>query len=334
MRELFKATERCLSEGRDAVLVTVVASDGAVPRGAGARMLVTEKGREHGTIGGGAVEHRSEALAARTLEEKGAFTEKFRLYPNEVADLGMVCGGNVDVCFQYVPAGDEETLALLRQIEALFAAGEQFWLITETESGKMGIYGAKSGAFGMELPEEVIAGLGTKPKQLALGGKNYYCELLLRPGRVYIFGGGHVAQALVPALAKIGFRCVILEDRPEFARRELFPGVDETRLVDMNDLTQLAGEIGAADYICIMTRGHQSDFDVQKQLMHTGARYIGVIGSERKQRTVKEKLLELGFDEADFENVVSPIGLKIGAQTPEEIAVSIAAQLIQVRAGL
>lgn len=153
-----------------------------------------------------------------------------------------------------------------------------------------------------------------------------------RPGRVYIFGGGHVAQALVPALAAVDFRCVVLEDRPEFCRPELFPGVEETVLIDNSRVADFV-TLTEADWAVIMTRGHANDLLVQSQVMKSPVRYIGVIGSKRKTASLTEKLLEMGFTSEEFRRVCAPIGLPIRSETPAEIAVSIAAQLILDRAG-
>ena len=337
MKKLFELLEKALQQGHDAVLVTIVASSGSAPRGAGARMLVTERGRICGTIGGGAVEYKSEQLAQEILREKGSRKESFRLYRNEVADLGMVCGGEVDVYFRYIPAGDGAVMALLEQAKGLFASREPSWLITEiTEgcSGDLSVYGVRSGLLGAPVPQPVLDSLGVRPVQVAAEGRTYYCEKLLQPGKVYVFGGGHIAQALVPVLQGLDFACVVLDDRPEFAAPELFPGAETRVLADTADISDIVSEITADDCVCIMTRGHKDDMLVQRQVMRSAARYIGVIGSAKKQRAVKEQILASGYTEADFINVVSPIGINIGAETPAEIAVSIAAQLIRVRAGM
>ncbi len=106
MKKLFDALRQALRNGEDAVLVTIVASSGSAPRGTGARMLVTARGRVCGTIGGGAVEYKGEQIAAEILRTKRSRQESFRLYKNDVADLGMVCGGAVDVYFRFISAGD------------------------------------------------------------------------------------------------------------------------------------------------------------------------------------------------------------------------------------
>jgi xanthine dehydrogenase accessory factor len=335
MRELFRRLAEELRAGRSAVLVTVVASSGSTPRGAGARMLITEAGRLCGTIGGGMVEYRSEQIAQEVLRGGGSRSEHFRLHKNDVADLGMICGGDVDVYFHFIPGGDGAALDLLAQIESLFARGEQSWLITEITEGTNGalaVYSRKSGLFGAAVPEEVLSGLESRPKQHTAEGRRFYSEKLLQAGFVYVFGGGHVAQELVPALARVGFRCIVVEDRPEFARPELFEGVERTILLPMDKLDTLLPEITADDLICIMTRGHKDDFEVQRVMLKSPAYYIGCIGSRHKIASINARLLACGYTQADVDRITKPIGLEICSETPAEIAVSIAAQLILARA--
>lgn len=334
MRNLFQQLHNTLTRNQDAVLVTIVASSGSTPRGAGARMLVTEQGRIAGTIGGGAVEYRSEQLAQTVLQQKNSRMEYFQLHKNQVEDLGMICGGEVNVYFQYIPAGDPQTLALTEQIESLYAQGEQSWLIThitQNLSGGLAVYGRKSGLLGMKVPDDVISSLGSKPAQIQSGQNLYYCEKLIQPGIVYIFGGGHVAQALVPALSAVDFRCVVLEDREDFCRKELFPQAEETLLIDNSRISDFI-TVRQDDYVVIMTRGHKDDTIIQAQALKTPAHYIGVIGSARKSAGVFAILRQQGFTDEDLSRITTPIGLDIGSETPAEIAVSITAQLIQIRA--
>ena len=334
MKTLFHKLQQILEKGGDAVLVTVVTSSGSTPRGAGARMLVTKEGRIYGTIGGGAVEYKSEQIAQEVLEKKSSLTENFLLRKNDVLDLGMVCGGDVTVYFHYIPKGDEMTLALCKEVADCYKSGEQCFLITditENGSGSLSLYGMKRGLFGPSVPSSVIDNLKFKPSQFEADGHLYYCEILIRSGRVYIFGGGHVAQALVPALSAVGFRCVILEDREDFCLPELFPGVEETMLVDNNHIEDYI-TITPDDYICIMTRGHKDDMICEAYAMKTPACYIGVIGSKKKVASVNAKLMAMGFSEENLSRITTPIGLDIMAETPAEIAVSITAQLIHERA--
>ena len=154
----------------------------------------------------------------------------------------------------------------------------------------------------------------------------------VRGGRVYIFGGGHVSQALVPAIAAVGFRPVVYDDRPEFADPALFPQAEAALC---GSFTALAERIKVTpdDYVVIMTRGHQADYEVLTQTLRSGAKYIGCIGSKKKLSICRDRLLAAGFTAEEYAKVHAPIGLAIGAETPEEIAVSVAAEMIAVRAG-
>lgn len=334
MRKLFQLLGETLNKKEDAVLVTVVASSGSTPRGAGARMLITKEGRLRGTIGGGAVEYKSEERAREVLEKKSSHMEQFLLRKNQVQDLGMVCGGDVNVYFHYISHENDQMKALVTAIEESYKSREVCWLIndvSEDSQGEMAIYGQKSGLKGMEVPEEVLNALGTKPAQVEADGRLYYCEKLVQSGIVYIFGGGHVAQALVPALAAVDFRCMVLEDREDFCKPELFPGAIGTMLIDNNKVNEYI-DIQEEDYLCIMTRGHKDDMIIQSQVLATPAHYIGVIGSRKKTASVFAQLRERGWSDEDFKRITTPIGLDIKGETPAEIAVSITAQLIENRA--
>jgi len=184
---------------------------------------------------------------------------------------------------------------------------------------------------GSGVKEEVLLILNRSAVRADVGGDVYYAVQLVSSGRVYIFGGGHVAQALVPILASVDFRCVILEDREEFADPALFGGVHEVRLITP-DRWEKGLSLTRDDCICIMTRGHQNDLECQAFALKTPAYYIGVIGSRKKIAIAREKLLQMGFLDDEIARLHTPIGLPIGAQTPAEIAVSIAAEMIQCRA--
>ena len=246
----------------------------------------------------------------------------------------MICGGDVHVYFRHLPACDTGTIALTHQIEERFRSGEQTWFITEVTQdrpGDLAVYSNRSGLSGSPVPQAVLDALGSRPQLVSTAGRDYYCEKLIQPGRVFIFGGGHVAQSLVPALAAVDFRCIVLEDREDFCRPVLFPGAEETRLIHIDDPAAYA-DITENDFVCVMTRGHKDDLLVQAQALKTPAHYIGVIGSRRKTEAVFNQLRNMGYTDADLQRITTPIGLPILAETPAEIAVSVTAQLIMHRA--
>ena len=326
MRKLLKLMAERLAAGEDLVLVTVVASSGATPRGAGARMLVGREGRLCGTIGGGAVEYRSEHIAAEVLASGRSLEHDFSLTRDDVEKLGMVCGGAVNVFFRYLPARDEAALAMAARAEELYERGESFYLVCGLQQDGE-LFVTTRG----EAPEWLREYLTPRPRRVQAEGRDVFCEQLLSAGRVYIFGGGHVAQALEPVLTNVGFRCVVLDDRPEFTRRELFPTAEEIKLIDFAHIADYVSVTGE-DYVCVMTRGHAYDTVVQAQLLPLRPYYLGVIGSRHKIAAVRRELTErYGLSEELLALVTTPIGLDIGAETPAEIAVSIAAQMIMVR---
>ena len=328
MKKMLKIMGEKLRSGEDLMLVTVVASSGATPRGAGARMLVGREGRIYGTIGGGAVEYRSEHIAAEQLAKRASLEHDFTLTKDDVQNLGMICGGDVKVFFHYIPAGDANAIAVSDEAGGRFERGDSFWLVSDLAHD-----GALSVADKASAPEWLLPYLSGHPQRVKDEEHDIFAEQLNSSGRVYIFGGGHVAQALEPVLTNIGFRCVVMDDRPDFTRRELFPTAEEIKLIDFSNIAASVNITGE-DYVCVMTRGHAFDTVVQSQILPLRPYYVGVIGSRAKAAGVRRQLIEnYGVSEADCDLVTTPIGLDIGAETPAEIAISIAAQLIAVRAG-
>lgn len=333
MRTMLKTMSERLSAGEELILVTVTAASGATPRGAGARMLVNREGRICGTIGGGAVEFRAIQMAQQLLQERNSGQHDFSLTRNDVEDLGMICGGDVRVFFRYLPSRDENALAVTAEALRQYSLGRTLWLLDDLdEGGCLGLWTREEGFFGLEGPLWLTEELTRRPHRVQREGRDFFVEQINAAGRVYIFGGGHVAQELEPVLSHVGFRCVVLDDRPEFTRRELFPTAEEIRLVDFNRLSDFV-TLGEEDYVCVMTRGHAYDTAVQAQILRQKPAYVGVIGSRAKAAGVRKRLLEeFGLTEAEVNRITTPIGLAIQAETPAEIAISIAAQLIQVRA--
>lgn len=329
---MLKEIKKRLENMEELVLVTVVASSGATPRGSGARMLIGKDGRICGTIGGGAVEYRSEHIAAQMLKDKASGEHDFTLTAEDVQNLGMVCGGAVKVFFSYIPAGDKDVLSLAVEAERRFSKSEDLWLLSElSDGGRMSIYSKEDGFFGGNPPEWTSEIMKSKPARRIWEGRDFYAEKIGSSGKVYIFGCGHVSQELQPVLSHVGFRCVVMDDRPEFTRPELFPTAEEAKLIDFEKIADYIS-ICEEDYVCVMTRGHAFDFVVQAQVLKTPAAYIGVIGSRHKTAAVMQKLRDLGYTDSELARITTPIGLAIKAETPAEIAISIAAQLILHRA--
>ena len=306
MKELFASILQALARGEGVCLCSILASSGSTPRGAGAKMAVFADGHTEGTIGGGAVELKSIRLSQELLTSGGSgFIREFRL--SRDGELGMACGGDVTVLFSPARLDDtrwDETAAeVLRRVRQRTPG----WLVLPLDGGAPCV---------TEQPET---------------DENSFSVELPVGERALILGAGHIARALVPLLRTVGFRPVVLDDRPGFATAENFPQADETicaAFTPLEDSVTLTPE----DYVVIMTNGHEHDFQCEVQVLRRETAYVGVIGSRKKTAYVNQRLREAGIPEEKIAFVHTPIGTAIKAVTPEEIAVSIAGEMICVRA--
>lgn len=323
MRELFRTMVHHLEAGEPVILVSLLSSSGSTPRGAGA-MMACFPGGSTGTIGGGNVEFTAQKLAQELLQSRENALRSYRFTPGDAASLGMVCGGDVTVHFQCLAPEDAAVIAALRRLVELSGGGKGLWLLRclrEAEVTEMRVIAQGEAS---ELAAYLKDGTVFRDGILSIP--------VSRPGTVWLFGGGHVSQALAAVLTPLDFRAAVYDDRPEFASEERFPTAVRRISAPFEALRQHVS-LGADDYLVIMTRGHQADFEVLRQTLRAPVRYLGCIGSRRKLALCKDRLLAEGFTEGEYARLHAPIGLAIGAETPEEIAVAIAAELIAVRAG-
>ncbi len=165
-----------------------------------------------------------------------------------------------------------------------------------------------------------------------LRGVRFFIEPFAPDDVLYVYGAGHVAHSVVPLAAQVGFRTIVLDDRAEFANPERFPAAREVVVLDAFEGCFAGRPPRAGASILIMTRGHGHDLEVLRQALATEAGYVGMVGSRRKRDALFEALRHEGVTAAALASVHCPVGLAIGAQTPDEIAVSIVAELIAVRA--
>lgn len=295
---------RRMQAGEDSVLVTILEKMGSAPRGAGAQMLVGQSGLLCGTVGGGAIEACAIDLCAQVLRDRSSRTETFWL--DGSAGLNMVCGGGAKLLFSFAASADVQWESAAREASRRLRENEKGFLLLDTASGAARVADADGveDCFALPLPVRQ---------------------------RVIVCGGGHVAQALVPVLAGVDFRVTVLENRAEFADLARFPAAERVVLGDYGDISGSL-ELREDDFFVIMTHGHVHDFALQEQLLRRECAYIGVMGSRRKIASVNARLLEAGIRPEALEKVHTPIGVAIGAVTPAEIAISVAAECIAVRA--
>jgi len=162
------------------------------------------------------------------------------------------------------------------------------------------------------------------------GEMKVFIDILQPKEEVLIFGAGHIAVCLSKLAKTVGFKVTIIDDREEFVNQDRFPEADKIIAEEIEKaLTHL--KITPSTYIIIVTRGHLKDEEVLGSVIRSGASYIGMIGSRKKNATVFQQLAKKGISQEELDKIHTPIGIDINAQTPEEIAVSIMAEIIQVR---
>lgn len=331
MKELLSAVIPALERGECVVLCTVLKSTGSTPRGAGAHMAVFSDGHTEGTVGGGAVELAVTKLADEVAAETGSRMVHYRLTPNQVADLGMVCGGDITVLLQTLQPSN---VTLLQAMAEAMERQENVWLAVELRGEKAVQTGFCCGDRRLQFAQgaEAVGPLCRSHPVLALEGEEgWYVEPIHSGAMVYVFGAGHVSRALVPILKSVDFAVTVYDPRMNLADRTWFPQADRIICGDFKEIDSHI-QITEEDYVIIMTPGHEADREVLVQTLRTPAAYIGCIGSRRKIASTKEYLAQRGFGEEDWARVHAPIGLPIGGDTPAEIAISITAQLIEHRA--
>ena len=345
MKELFELIRKYLLKNEPLVLATVTESSGSTPRGSGAQMLVGKAPdgsalRLCGSIGGGISEYSAigEAGGILSLGElpvpKVSF-KKYSLNPHDAAGLGAVCGGEVSVFFRSLDAAEPGLLELIEKGIACFGEQKETWLIMEI-CGDFSLGLAREDDFMFftaATPKNSMPLLKNTPVLVREETKIFFSVPLVCSGFVHVFGGGHVAQELVPLLNHLEFRCIVFDDREEFSRPDLFPGAEKVILGDFENIGKHI-TLAKNDYAVIVTRGHLWDLEAWAFTLDSPAAYIGVIGSKAKHALVKERLRERGFtpEQINAPRVHAPIGMEIKSDTPAEIAVSIAGELILARA--
>lgn len=324
MNNIFSRIPYLIEKKMDAMIVTIIKDNGSSPRGSGSMMLVTENGPECGTVGGGAVEGEAIIHAKELIAESKCDVREYTLRKGSDHDIGMECGGDVTLYFQYVDHEDAGWLTLSEHVTAMIADRQQGWL-SQHLSGELPELLTEENRASVDQKYTCI--LGTKP---VLADDIYIMPLPIGE-RVIIFGGGHCALALAPVLHSVGFRIIVMDNRPEFADKERFPMADRVICGDFTKIDEYL-EIQPEDYLVVMTNGHSNDFDVEVQILQKEFAYIGVIGSRKKTASVNARLLAAGIPEEAIAKVHTPIGLDIKAVTPEEIAISIVGEMILERA--
>lgn len=330
------------------MLATIISQQGSTPRGIGTRFVITEKGPITGTIGGGLVEFQVIEAAKAAIKTQKSTLLDFNISQSDPKEGPMVCGGKISILVEFFQA-DSQNIELFKTLQHIFRIRQKALLIINLEPLKQGS-GLTSHAIVVEektvfssLQAALTTAILTPEMKSAfqerttvirtIEGTDCWVEALQFPKKLILFGAGHVARPTADFGSRTGFHTTVVDDRESLLSPEHFSNRIELMKVEdfKNGLKEI--RIDRDSYVVVTTRGHQYDQAVLAYVLKTDAAYIGMIGSRKKRNTIYGSLLEEGFSQKDLDRVHCPIGLAIGADTPEEIAVSIIAELIQVRAG-
>ena len=312
---IWKNIAEKLENDLDVMLLVVIDNNGSSSGKPGFKMAVCRDGTLSGTIGGGPPEFNLSGMAMEKLDkrERTIFL-KHQVHKAEAeADRsGLICSGEQWVAFYPLTSGDKE---LVRQIAAA-EDGNESGVIEFSEKG-------------------IIYKLG---ESLHHSHKNpvssmqewQYAETTGLSPAIYIFGAGHVGFSLSRLMSQLGFHVRLFDDRQDLALMRDNTFANHKQTVDYKDIGDLVPD-GEQVYVVIMTFAHKSDELVLRQLINKKIGYLGMMGSERKVAQVFRNIRDDGYDPKVLEKVDAPIGLPIGSQTAEEIAISIAAGIIKVR---
>jgi xanthine dehydrogenase accessory factor len=345
MKELVSDILEHLNRNEAVGIAVIVAHQGSSPRSTGAKMILHEDGSISGSIGGGILE-------ARVMDEaRSLFQNKrlpgllfYDLTPGDLDTMGMTCGGKVTILLDLV-LPTEQNRKIFLQWQTAIKNRQGCFLLTRiphnheapknTRRCILDSQGIIYGKIPLSPKEEKQLHEKTNtlktPEVMDLEGALFLVEPSIPPKTLHIFGAGHVAVPTADLAARVGFEVYVLDDREAFASSERFSGAVKPMAVASFEEVFSGITLGRDDFIVIVTRGHLHDKTVLDKALKTQAGYIGMIGSRKKRDAIYTTLLEEGFSQKDLDRVHCPIGLSIGAETPEEIAVSIVAELITVR---
>lgn len=354
MLDIAEELHRWVEQGRDFAVATVVAVGGSAPRQPGAALAVDTEGTAIGSVSGGCVEGAVYDLCQQALADGETVLERFGYSDEDAFAVGLTCGGVIDILVTPVRAGDPARPVITAALSTATSGGAA--ALARIVSGPTPLRGraivvhpdgSYDGGFGAhpELDRTVAAEAGAyldagRTGTVEIGEQGSRCgapltvlvESSVPPPRMIVFGAIDFASALVRVGKFLGYHVTVCDARPVFATRTRFPDADEI-VVEWPHKYLGRTDVDARTVLCVLT--HDAKFDVP--LLHLALRlpvaYVGAMGSRRTHLDRNDRLRQVGVTEMELARLRSPIGLDLGARTPEETALSIAAEIVANRRG-
>ncbi|MFF8743612.1 MULTISPECIES: XdhC family protein [Streptomyces] len=354
MLDIAEELHRWVSQGREFAVATVVAVGGSAPRQPGAALAVDRDGTAVGSVSGGCVEGAVYELCRQALDDGRSVRERFGYSDEDAFAVGLTCGGVIDILVTPVRADDPArpvfAAALAAAAEGTAAALARVTdgpedllglpLLVRPDGGHEGGLGGHP-ALDRTAAAEARALLDAgRTGPLAIGAEGSRCgrpiELLVEssvpPPRMIVFGAIDFASALVRAGKFLGYRVTVCDARPVFATAARFPEADEI-VVDWPHRYLAGTGTDARTVLCVLTHDAKFDIPLLEAALRLPVAYVGAMGSRRTHLDREDRLREAGLTDRELARLHSPIGLDLGARTPEETALSIAAEIVAVRRG-
>lgn len=345
MAELFTDLEKLALVEKRVAMATLVGTRGTSPKREGAKMWVGEEGRILGSVTiGGCVDARVIADAEKALASSEPRLLQVDMGDEDAWEMGFSCAGSLDVLIEPfdLSAPDNALLETYRRVRSAIEQGKSVAIVTLLKDIKHRLLvfedGEISGTLGnTELDEEArrIAAELIRKRQSAtvsLGDLNVFFEVHGPPPTLIVFGAGHVSMPLVSLAHDLGLKTIVVDGRPRFATRERFPEADELLIGIPSEIAQTLS-YNSSTFVVLTAHDYKYDLPVLKVVLPAGAAYVGLLGSKRRGRSIKDFLSEGGMDQSLLDRLHVPTGLDIGAGTAAEIALSILAEAVAIKAG-
>jgi xanthine dehydrogenase accessory factor len=320
VRDVLETLERWTAEGTPVAIATVVGTERSAPRDPGAALVVSAEGQVAGSVTGGCVEPAVYGEAREVLAGGAPRLKTYGIADDEAFEVGLPCGGTVQI---FVDRLDPELVAPIADAVREERPIALEIRITGEDAGAKRLVGPEDEGPAAELLARGETGIVDTPE-----GQLFVSSFAPRPN-MYVFGAIDHAAALATIGRYLGFRVTVCDARSKFVTPERFPDVDEL-VVEWPDKFLERAPVDERTAICVLTHDHKFDVPALKVALRSPAGYIGAMGARRTNAERAERLRAEGVTDEELARIHAPIGLKIGSRSPEEVAVAIAAEIVQV----
>jgi xanthine dehydrogenase accessory factor len=320
VRDILETLERWAADGTPVAIATVVDTERSAPRQPGAALAVSEGGDVAGSVTGGCVEPAVYGEAREVLAGGDPRLKTYGIADEEAFEVGLPCGGTVHI---FVDRLDPELVAPIAEAVREERPIALEIRITGEDAGAKRLVGPDDDGPAAQLLARGETGIVDTPE-----GQLFVSSFAPRPA-MYVFGAVDHAAAVAEIGRFLGFRVTICDARAKFVTRERFPDVDEL-VVEWPDKFLGNAPVDERTAICVLTHDHKFDVPALKVALETPAGYIGAMGARRTNEDRAERLRAEGVTQDELARIHAPIGLRIGSRTPQEVAVAVAAEIVQV----